>query len=290
MRKGIYLGALVPLVACTNNEPQYVNCVAMSAAPTDTCRFEAVDDGMGNFVGAGQLHVPVMPEADWDIKDRAVRAELQMQVDMNNPGVVVPVVRLEHYDISVEWIVRNLEPMPGSFRIDLNGANEEAAYDNSMLMRGDDEDPPPPPLAGDIPTDIGAMGTPEGTVSGVFREDQLREAAIDLDSITRANVNPFAAMLTINKADEVIAERTPTVYDPVTGDSTGGEPTGVEIPKTAWRQIVRVDLNFRPSRRMEIEYAIRLRVHTPIIHEEGMSAPAAELTVYDPPYYVAVIP
>lgn len=278
---------LAPLAACTNNAPQYVTCTMMDAM---SCRFVAgEDDGMGNTARAGRLNVPLMPEADWKATDRARRAELQREVDMTG-AVVVPVIRLEHYDISVEWIVRNLEPMPGNFRVDLNGANEEAAYDNSMIMRADDDDPPPPPLAGDIPMDIGAMGTPEGTVSGVFREDQLREAAIDLDQITRGNVNPFAAMLTINKGDDAFQPRTPTVYDPATGDTTGGEPTGPEVPEAAWRQLTRVDLNFRPEHRMEIEFAVRLRVHTPVIHEEGLNAPAGELQIYDPPVYTATIP
>jgi hypothetical protein len=259
----------------------------MGPAPMDSCRFVAgEDDGTGNTARAGQLHIPVMPEADWDAIDQARRIELQDTMDRTNAGVVVPVVRLEHYAISVEWIVRNLENMDGTFRVDLNGANEEFAYDNSMVMRADDEDPPPPPLAGDIPTKIGPMGT----VSGVFREDQLVEAAIDLDQITRANVNPFAAMLTINKNDDVIAEQYPTTYDPATGETTGGGPTGLEIPKDAWRQIVRIDINFRPDRRMEIEFAVRLRVHTPVIHDEGLNAPNGEIQVYDPPYFAATIP
>ena len=289
MRRLVIVG--IGLVGCTNNAPQYVQCAPMGSAPLDSCRFVAgEDDGTGNTARAGQLHLPVLAEADWEAKDIADRRELQADIDRTNPGVMVPLVRLEHYDISVEWIVKNLEPSMGTFRVDLNGANEEAAYDNSMIMRADDEDPPPPPLAGDIPTTIGPMGTPEGTVSGVFREDQLREAAIDLDQISRANVNPFAAMLTINKNDTEFAERTPTVYDPVTGDSTGGDPTGLLIPEAAWRQLVRLDINFRPDRRMEIEFSVRLRVHRPVIHEEGLNAPAGEITIYDPPYVVATIP
>jgi len=284
MRNLVYLIALAPislLGACSNNEPQYVQCAPMGAVATDVCTVIPMDDGDGNLIGRGQLHVPVMPEADWDADDRAARTELQTEIDRTNAGVEVPVVRLGHYDLSVEWIVRNPNATEGTFRVDLNGANEMFAYDNSMIMRADDEDPPPPPLAGDIPIRI----PPMGTVSGVFREDQLLEAAIDLDSITRANVNPFAAMLTINKSDSEIAERTPTVYDPATGDATGGDPTGLVIPKKAWRQIVRVDINFRPDMNMTLDFSVRLRVHTPIIHDEGLNAPAAELEVYDPPLF-----
>ena len=63
-----------------------------------------------------------------------------------------------------------------------------------VLDPGDDEAPPTPRPRGRHPDrHRGATAT----VSGVFREDQLLEAAIDLDQITRGNVNPFAATLTI---------------------------------------------------------------------------------------------
>lgn len=270
------------VAGCSNNEPQYVQCpMPMPGVCSDTelARFTADADAPA----AGALHVPVLPEAAWKADDRRRRPELQMGLD---PAVVVPIYRLEHYDLSVEWVVRNLAPAMGKFRIDLNGANEVAAYDNSMIMRGDPDDPPPPPLAGDIPFEIGPMAT----VTGVFREDQLREAAIDLDQITRGEVNPFAALLTINKQDTSFQPRTPTVYDPVTGDSTGGDPTGPAVPEVAWRQLVRVDINFRPDRLMEIEFALRLRVHTEVIHEEGLNAMAGEIMLYDPPYYVVTLP
>lgn len=267
--------------ACTNS-PQYVDCAPMGAAPTNTCHFEAgVDDGTGNTARTGSLHIPLKPEDQWRVADRERRIELQEQVDPSGT-IEVPVYRLEHFDISVEWTVRNLEDSPGKFRVDLNGANEAMAYDPAMIMVADDEDPPAPPLAGNIPFDIGPMGT----VTGVFREDQLREAAIDLDQITRGNVNPFAATLTISKSADSFQPVTP--YDPAT--MTGGEPDGPAIPAAAFRQIVRVDITFRPSRRMEIEYAIRVREHVDVIHEMGLNAPADELQIIDPPYYSASLP
>ncbi len=272
------------VTACGNNEPQYVHCAPMGAAPTDTCSFQAgTDDGTGITLRSGFLHVPVRPEAQWNAKDRARRAELQMEVDPTG-AVVVPVYRLEHYSLSVEWVVRNLSPSEGTFRIGLNGGNEEFAYDPSMIMLADDDDPPPPSLAGDIPTKIGPMAT----MSGVFREDQLREAAIDLDQITRGNVNMFAAVLTINKQADSFQPVTP--LDVTTDPPTGGEPTGPEIVEAAWRQLIRVDVIFDPDRLMEIEYSLRLREHIEVVHEEGLNAPAAELEIIDPPYYQASLP
>lgn len=273
--------ALAVLLAACANQPQYVPCAPMGAAPNDVCQFTTADDGMGTLIGTGSLHVPVKPEADWKASDRRRRMELQMEVDPSG-AIAVPIYRLEHYDLSVEWTVRNLEASPGTFRVSLNGANEEIAYDPMMIMLGDEDDPPAPPLAGNIPFDIG----PNATVEGVFREDQLREAAIDLDQITRGNINPFAATLTISR--HAASFQPVTAYDPLT--ETGGEPVGPAVPAAAFRQLIRVDLTLTASRMMEIDYTIRLREHVEIIHEAGLNAPAGELDLRDPPFYSASLP
>lgn len=275
----ITLAALLA-IGCTN-EPQYVPCAPMGAAPTDSCRITPAPDVDGNLVGIGSLHVPVKPEADWKPDDRQRRMELQMEVDPSG-AVEVPIYRLEHYDLSVEWRVTNNTAAPGQFRVDLDGANEQFTYDPAAIMVADDEDPPAPPLAGDIPIDI----EPNGTIEGVFREDQLREAAIDLDQITRGNVNPFAATLTINRDKPSFQPVTP--YDPVT--ETGGTADGPEVPAAAFRQLIRVDIRFRPDREMVLEYTLRVREHTEVIHEEGLNAPADELDLRDPPVYAASLP
>jgi hypothetical protein len=281
MRKLLFVTLLA---GCSNNEPQYVACAPMgTAAPTDLCSLMGGEvDAAGEPIPAvGSLHVPVMPEADWKAEDRNRRMALQMAVDATG-AVTVPIYRLEHYDLSVEWRATNNTAVPGTFRVDLDGANEEIAYDPAAIMVADDEDPPAPPLAGDIPIDIG----PNASIEGVFREDQLREAAIDLDQITRGNVNPFAATLTTSKTATSFQPVTP--YDPVT--ETGGAPDGPEVPAAAFRQLVRVDIRFRPDRDMVLEYTLRIREHIEVIHEEGLNAPAGELDLRDPPVYAASLP
>lgn len=282
MRKLVFI---VAVTGCSNvnNEPQYVGCAPDGAAAMDTCRLEGgIDDGMGMLVEAkGSLHVPLKPESLWRARDRAVRAELQMTVPAD---VEVPIFRLDQYDLEVEWKVTNLDAMPSQFRVDLNGANEAFTYDPSMIVLnpGDDEAPPAPPLAGNIPIDIEG----NGTVSGVFREDQLLEAAIDLDQISRGNVNPFAATLTVSKNTDMFQPLTPAVYDPQTGDVTPGMPTGSAVPRAAFRQLVRVDIVFRPATQMTLDYTLRVREHMEIVHEMGLNAPAGELQLIDSPPYV----
>jgi hypothetical protein len=270
---------IIGLAACTNptNSTQYVTCPEMGM---DVCTLEAgQDDGMGGTLAEarGSVHIPIKPEAAWEARDRDKRTELMAEVD---PAIEVPIYRLEHYDISVEWTVKNLSATPSTFRVDLNGANEAFAFDPTMIVLDptDDEAPPTPPLSGDIPTTIEA----NGTVSGTFREDQLVEAAIDLDQISRGNVNPFRAMLTTSRHDDYFQPVTP--YDYVT--MTGGEPTGPQVPSVAFRQMVRIDIVFKPAAHMTIDFTVRVREHAEVIHEEGLHAPAGEVEILDPAPYV----
>ena len=108
------------------------------------------------------------------------------------------------------------------------------SYDPTLIVLdpNDDEAPKTPGLSGDIPIDVPAGGE----VSGLFTEDQLREASIDLDQVTRGNVNPFRASLTISK--------NATSFQPLTPPRPGDDmymqtPIGDPIPRCgkngSWR-------------------------------------------------------
>ena len=261
------------------NDPLYVSCGTADMA--DVCTLDTANaTGTGEAASArGSLHVPVMPP-DATLTKR--KADLQAAVPSD---VIVPTYRIDEYDLSVEYIVRNLDDVKGQFKIQLNGANEVAKWDPLLAPPADDEAPATPPLAGNIPTDIAA----KGEVIGVFREDQLLEAAIDLDQISRANINPFAATLTINKNDLSMQPLTRALPPPPgTTQAPMQTPTGSPVPRSAFRQLVRVDLVLQTlGPHLTMDYALRIRPHTSgVIHDHGMDAPANEIMIYDPPGYV----
>jgi hypothetical protein len=245
------------LVGCAN-DPVYI------PGPTN------LEAGMDDVAEArSELVLPINLETMEDAETRATRAaEL---------GVEVPYVKLGDIEVSVEWTIKNLEDRAGVARIELNGANEYFAYDPDLIVLGDPDDAPPaPPLAGNIPIHV----SPGGIVSGVFREDQLREASIDLDQITRANVNPFAAMLTINKNSQEIVGYLP--YDPEMPGPPVVDPDATPIPREAFAQLIRIDLVFIPSHHMVLEYAVRIRDLRGIVADRLLDAPAAELQAFAP--------
>jgi hypothetical protein len=262
-------------VGCAN-DPTYVQCPPGNAIPECVASLETgftVDDGMGNQVPAGdaksRLLLPINIESTDDAAARAMRTAAL--------GIDVPYVKLGDIEIAVEWTIKNLDTMnEGLAFVELDGATEFFEYDPDTIVVSDDEEAPPTPgLEGNIPLHIPAGGT----LSGLFREDQLREAAIDCEQVTRANVNPFAAILTINKNDSQIQPLTP--YDPADPDVVQ-MPAGPPIPREAFANLVRIDLVFSADTHMVLEYAVRVRdVRGGMLAEDLYDAPANELQMFN---------
>jgi len=278
--------ASVLVVGCAN-DPEYVACGTSDMM--DTCALDSANavmmgTGKDAFLAVkGSLHVPVRPEtAD------LTKARMALQATMPT-GVDVPLYRDDQYDVSVEYTVKNLDNMPGQVKIQLNAANEMFSWDPALIMPAGDESPPAPGLAGDVPIDIQG----NGQYDGLFREDQLLEAAIDLDQITRGNINMYAATLTVNKNDQSFQPLSASMPPPVGSDQPPMQtPNGSAVPRAAFRNIVRVDIVMKTDTHMTIDFALRVRPHVDdVIHAMGMDAPAAELTILDPaPFIPAYTP
>lgn len=266
MRAVIYCAGLCGWAAACTNDPSYL--------PQTMILEGGTDDGAGGLTTAkSSLVLPINLEKPEDAAVRSARAAAL--------GVDVPYVKLGDIEVSVEWTITNLEPTAGIAKIQLNGATEFFIYDPDLIMIGDpEEDPPAPPLAGDIPIHVAA----NGKIDGVFREDQLREASIDCDQITRANVNPFMAMLTINKNTEQIVPYLP--YDPTMPDVVPGpDPNATPIPREAFANLTRVDIVFAPEQHMTLEYVVRVRDIRGIVNQKLLDAPPEELTQFAPAAY-----
>jgi hypothetical protein len=259
----------VLFTACANN-PVYI------PAP-DNLEAGMVDAmGMITAEAKASLVLPVKLETVDDAAKRAARATAL--------GIDVPYVKIGDLEVSIEWTIKNLDAVPGQAKIELNGANEYFLWDPStMPVDPASEAPPTPALDGDVPIDVPASGE----VSGLFREDQVVEASIDLDQITRGNLNPFTATLTISK--NLPSFQPMTALQPaVMGVVPPQMPMGPAIPREAFAQMTQYDLVFKPDHHMVLEFAVRVRDIRGIMDDLLLSAPPAELTQFMPaPYAVA---
>lgn len=235
--------------ACTE-DPVYVQ-------PQDAIEVGIGEPGMEVTEASARVILPVALETE---EDALERAELAAEL-----GTDVPYVKLDDLTISVEYSIRNLTDQDGEARVKLNGGNEYFYFVPTNFVVDPDEDEEPPPLQGDIPILLG----PGASFSGVFREDAVREAAIDIELITRGGANAFAALLSINE----------DVTDMTTMD-------GATIPREVFGQMIQFDLTLEGTRHMVMEYTVRVRDHRGILHDALLDAPAGELTAFAPAEYV----
>jgi hypothetical protein len=262
------LGLSLGLVGCAN-DPVYI------PAP------EAMEAGLMDAMGMrseakASLQLPIKTETEADAAKRAALAA-ELMVD-------VPYVRIGDLEIEIEWTIENLDDeTAGLAEIELDGANELFSYDPTLIILNpdDDEAPPTPGLEGNVPLEVPAGAK----ITGLFTEDQVREAAIDLDQITRGNVNPFRATLTISKNAKTFQPLTP----PMPGDENYvQEPIGAPIPREAFAALTRIDLVFKATTFMKLEYNVRVRDLRGILHELLLTAVTdepGELQAFEPMVY-----
>jgi hypothetical protein len=230
-------------VGCTD-DPIYVEPMAA---------IEVGADGQPGTASASVM-LPIRLETTEEAEERAtLAAEI---------GAEVPFVTRDDLDISVEWSIKNVSDADGVALIHMNGANEWFAYVPTAFVVDVEDEEVPPPLGGNIPMEI-AAGDQR---SGVFREDELAEASLDLELITRGGLTPFAAVLEVHEdMDEIDA-------------------AGVPVPSDAFASMIRFDMTLIADRHMVLEYTIRVRDHRSpgLLHEELAAAPAEELTAFAP--------
>jgi hypothetical protein len=252
MRPTLLPLALAVVAGCAN-DPMYLP----APMPVEA----GVADMMGMLsVGKASLQLPIKTETAADAKTRAALAA-------KLAPIMVPYVKIGDVEVELEWTIKNLDAKPGQAKIQLNGANELFAFDPTLLNLAPDdpEAPKTPGLAGDVPIDVPGSGE----VSGLFTEDELREAAIDLDQITRGNVNPFRAVLTVSKNAASFQPMTPPMPTVMNYVPT---PVGPPVPRAAFAAMTRIDLVFKPTTHMTLAWNVRVRDLRGIVHPLGLAA------------------
>ncbi len=248
-----WFAAMVVVAAaagCTD-DPVYVTAPA------------AVEVGDAGGTAMSSLTLPIRLETTVEMEKRTA--------EMTALGVMVPFVTRDDLELSVEWTVKNLSDADGVARVQMNGANEWFSYNPAVFVVDAEDQDEPPPLSGNVPLEIKA-GEER---SGVFREDQLAEASLDLELITRGGFTPFAALLDIQ---EDMDEMTDTA--------------GMTVPSGAFAALVRIDMTLIADRHMVLEYSVRARDHRDpaLLHEDLLDAPPEELQPLAPAEFQPAVP
>ena len=96
----------------------------------------------------------------------------------------VPWAQARDFDIEIEWSIKNVDTTKTTVILALDGGNEFGDYVPGAYIdpNANAEDQTPPP---DLVTTEPLVIEAGATASGVFREDDLQESAVDLEAITR---------------------------------------------------------------------------------------------------------
>src|SRR5262245_38615028 len=102
---------LFVLLACAcADDPVYIE-------PMSPVEINLPDMGMG--LTRSSLTIPVRQETADDTRSREALA-----MDLGLDPMMVPTVRRDHFDLALEWTIKNLEDAPAVAFISVNGANE----------------------------------------------------------------------------------------------------------------------------------------------------------------------
>jgi hypothetical protein len=167
MRAGL---CVVALAAFGCNDPTYLK----EKATIDT---QAAAMG-GGFTGTDLYVLPVRQPTQTE-----KQALQKLQQSLMLPDAV-PWAQARDFDIEIEWSVRNADTMSATVIAALDGGNEFGDYVPGAYINPNanvEDQTPPPDLLTSEPLVIAAGAT----VTGVFREDDLQESAIELEAITR---------------------------------------------------------------------------------------------------------
>ncbi|HWE30740.1 MAG TPA: hypothetical protein VHB97_22185 [Polyangia bacterium] len=168
MRAGL---ALIVLAACGCNDPTYL-------ADNGPLQTQPAVMG-GGFTPATGLYV--LPVRRPTTTERQALQKLQQQLMLPD---AVPWAQARDFDIEIEWSVKNADTTKATVIVALDGGNEfgdyvPGAYINPAANAEDQTVPPDLLTSEPLVIEAGA------TATGVFREDDLQESAIDLEAITR---------------------------------------------------------------------------------------------------------
>jgi hypothetical protein len=169
MRAGLVVVVLAASGGCNN--PVYLQEIA----PVETMA-DATNGGYA--AGTAFYALPVRQPTD---EERQALDSLQQALMLPN---AVPWTQARDFDIEIQYSVHNLDTEPLIAFVTLDGGNEYGDYIPANYLdptQNVDDQAPPPHLISSVPLTI----EPDGVATGVFREDELQESAIDLEAITR---------------------------------------------------------------------------------------------------------
>jgi len=213
------------------------------------------------------------------------REALAQERDKRGYDADIPWVARDKVHIELSYVVRNLSDHDGVFNLMVNGATEYTKYDMDVVAMAiaerDDEVGDLFPLMESKPQTVPAGGS----FSGIIREDDFNEAALDTDALGRwLDEDTFAGVL-INRSEVHPKDIHPIGMGKVPGFRTeydvGKDPARLVVPT-----FVEIDVSLQVRGQdtpMTAEYVVRVRDDDDrLLHLDGDSLYQTSPALFEP--------
>jgi hypothetical protein len=198
-RTALVASAFALCAGACNNPAFYDGAQRLVVRAADIEAASAEDSTTGNpTIGAYK-----QSEYWLDFREPSAADLADLQPPGSMPSEQTPWIRRDDVTASISWTLTNDSDAPLTAWVLLDGATEFFDYDPISTYGaagGAEEDEIQyPSLAGFTPRQLG----PGEVLRGEFREDDLREAMYDLDSVTRFCAGPLAVLNHRHEADPI---------------------------------------------------------------------------------------
>jgi hypothetical protein len=243
---GLALAAATGAMACSDmNTPLYFS------GPT----FEAMgdDDPLPTSGVALRFRQPTMQE----------QMKLDAERDAKGYDMDIPWISRDKVHVEISYKVTNKDTQnPGTFTVIVDGASEYTKYDttvvSTVLQQGPNDPPVFLPLIATVPRTL----DPNGSFSGIVREDDFAEGEMDLDALGRWNdpdtTSPTFAGVLVNRSEVPPFKGMGLVPDYTKDTNTGvishDHPGRLVVPA-----MYEIDVRLKADTNMQIEYFVRVR-------------------------------
>lgn len=262
LSSSLLLSPLV-LAACHLNDPVYVPAtmsleVDGQPMPAPAMAGAGGAGGAGSFGAKGTVGLRLRASTAAEDRDRlALQQRLAYPVDL-------PQLREDRFHVEVRYTVTNLGAGPGTFTVHMDGADEFTRYDEDAVATAFTTANQDAQFFGLVePTPV-VLG-PGEIAQGIIREDDLHEAALDLDAMGRF-MAPFLAVI-LNRSEV--------------------NPIGLDMlpPSFVRPALWEITLQFAATARMTCQFLVRVRDD-----DNRLWATGEPELVPQPVTYVPVIP
>jgi len=197
------------------------------------------------------------------------QADLDAQTTTADYGADVPWISADKIHLELSYRVTNTSSTEAKFNVMVDGASQYAKYDSktvaAALQQGNNDQATYLPLMKSSPMIL----APKASYTGLLREDDFREAELDLDALGRwndADGKTFAAVL-LNRSDVFPPGTQPLGMALVPGFRVAMGGVGVDPARLVVPAFVEIDVNLLVEKRddatdpatLTCEYLLRVR-------------------------------